>query len=138
MATKEKYESTTREERQSRYFSESFKRKKVKEIEEHLVSIAEVSREYSVTRNSIYKWIYKYSPHRKKGVKKVIELMSDTRKIKALQERVKELERVVGQKQLLLDFHEKLLELANEEVGFDIKKKYGSKPRSTFGSTEKE
>ncbi|WP_230486556.1 hypothetical protein [Leptospira santarosai] len=32
-----------------------------------MTTIAEVSREYSVTRTSIYKWIYSYSKNRKKG-----------------------------------------------------------------------
>ena len=40
----------------------------------------------------------------KKQVKQVVEAKSDTQKIKALEERIKELERIIGQKQLLLEF----------------------------------
>ncbi|WP_016760213.1 transposase [Leptospira weilii] len=43
--------------RQLRRFSEPLKRQIVMDIETKVTTIAEVSREYSVTRNSIYKWI---------------------------------------------------------------------------------
>ncbi|WP_032921119.1 transposase, partial [Leptospira santarosai] len=59
--------------RQLRRFSESLKRQIVNDVENHVTTIAEVSREYSVTRTSIYKWIYSYSKIRKKGVRVVIE-----------------------------------------------------------------
>jgi transposase-like protein len=115
--------------RQNRYFSTEFKQKRVKEIEQGLVSIVEISREYEVSRRAIYKWIYKYSMNRKKQVKQVIEALSDTRKIQELKKKIKELEQVIGQKQV---------ELAEEHYGIDIKKKLGSKPSFTIGETDKE
>ena len=75
--------------RQNRYFSDDFKRSKVKDIERNLVTITELSREYQVTRTSIYKWIYKYSSNRKRQERQIVERMSDTRKIKELQDRIK-------------------------------------------------
>jgi hypothetical protein len=63
--------------------------------------------------------------------------MSSTNKIKELQERIRELERAVGQKQMKVDFLEKLIEIADGELGIDIKKKAGSPPRSGSGGTEK-
>ena len=63
----------------------------------------------------------------KKQVKQVVEAKSDTQKIKALEDRIKELERVVGQKQLLIEFKEKMIEIAESTYGVDIKKKLGSK-----------
>lgn len=121
--------------RQNRYFSEDFKRQKVREIEQNQSTVAEISREYEVSSTAIYKWIYKYSGMRKKSVKQVIEAESDTRKILELKEKVKELERMVGQKQILLDFQSKMIELAEDEYGVDIKKKYGTKPSSGSGAT---
>ena len=59
---------------------------------------------HQVSRTSIYRWIFKYSAMAKKQHKQVVEPKSDTQKIKALEERIKELERVIGQKQLLLEF----------------------------------
>lgn len=131
MATLSKFKQT-RLERQNRYFSEEFKKQKVREIEKNLCSVNDISKEYEVTRTAIYKWIYKYSAMRKKGVKQVIESESDTKKIKALKERVSELERALGQKQLMIDFQSKVIDLAEEEYQVDIKKKFGSKP--SYGS----
>ena len=73
----------------------------------------------------------------KKQVKQVVEAKSDTKKIKALEERIKELERIVGQKQLLLEFQDKMIEIAEADYGVDIKKKVGSKLLSGTTSTVK-
>lgn len=135
MATIQKYEKLSSQERQNRYFSEDFKRKKVREIERDITSIAEICREYQVSNTAVYKWIYKYSNMRKKGVKQVIEARSDTRRIQQLKEQLKELERVIGQKQLLIDFQQKAIELAEKEYNIDIKKKFGEKPFSGIGIT---
>ena len=119
-----------------RRFSEDFKRKKIRELEKNITSIPDICRTYSVSRSAIYKWIYKYSVMAKKQVKQVVEAKSDTQKIKALEDRIKELERVVGQKQLLIEFKEKMIEIAESTYGVDIKKKFGSKLSSGSTSTE--
>ena len=136
MAIRQEFEQR-RSQRQNRYFSGAFKRKKVREIETNLSTIAEVSREYEVTRSAVYKWIYKYSSMKKKGVKQVVESASDTRKIQALKEQIKELERLVGQKQIQLEFKDKMIDLAEELYNIDIKKKLGSKASSGSGSIGK-
>ena len=123
--------------RRVRYFSSSFKQRIVKEIEGNLVSVLEVSREYSVSTTAVYKWLNKYSIHRKRQVRQVIEPMSDTKKIKELRERIKELEQMVGQKQIELEFKEKMIEIAEQVYQIDIKKKFGSKRSSGSGSGEK-
>lgn len=116
-----------------RYFSEDFKKKKVRELERNITSIPDICRTYSVSRTSVYRWIYKYSVMAKKQVKQVVEAKSDTQRIKALEARIKELERIVGQKQLLLEFQDKMIEIAESDYGVDIKKKIGSK--LSFGTT---
>jgi len=120
-----------------RNFSDEFKKKKVRELEKGIASIADICRTYAVSRTSVYKWIYKYSVMAKKQVKQVVEAKSDTQKIKALQERIKELERIVGQKQLLIEFKDKMIEIAESDYGVDIKKKVGSKLSSGTTSTGK-
>jgi predicted RNase H-like nuclease (RuvC/YqgF family) len=47
---------------------------------------------------------------------------SGTKKLKDLETRVKELERVIGQKQLEIDYLEKMIDLAKEKFDIDIKK----------------
>jgi transposase-like protein len=123
--------------RQSRYFSDEFKKKKVRELENNLASISDICKTYSVSRTAVYKWIYKYSTMAKKQTRQVVETKSDTQKIKYLEQRIKELERVIGQKQLLIEFKDKMIEIAEDTYGVDIKKKLGSKPSSGTNSTDK-
>lgn len=135
MARKEQF-TQSRKERQYRYFSESFKRRKVDELDRNLTTLSELSKEYQVSKVSIYRWIYKYSAMRKKGERQVVETESDTKKLLALQEKIKELERIVGQKQMLIDFQDKVIELAEDEYKVNIKKKFGDKPSSGTGTTD--
>lgn len=116
-----------------RSFSEDFKRAKIRDLERNVTSIPDICKTYSVSRTSVYKWIYKYSVMAKKQVKQVVEAKSDTQKIKALQERIKELEQIIGQKQLLLEFKDKMIEIAEATYNIDIKKKVGS--RLSSGTT---
>lgn len=123
-----KKEAIKRQIRTQRYFSEEFRIQKVKEIEQNQIKVAELCKLYGITRTAVYKWIYKYSLHLKKGVIQVIEMESESRKTKLLQSRLAELERIVGQKQLQIDYLEKIIELGSEEVGIDIKKKFSTEP----------
>jgi len=136
MATIERLEQQ-RIERQNRYFSEEFKRQKVKDLERNLVTMLELCREYQVSRTSVYKWIYKYSMNRKRQERQIVERMSDTRKIKELQDRIKELEQIVGQKQMMIDYKDKMIEIAEEMFHIEIKKKLDSSPTSGSGRTGK-
>ena len=135
MATPDKLAQVQRI-REYRYFSEEFKRRKVKDLEKNLVSIPELCKEYQVSRTSVYNWLYKYSKMVKKGERQIVELKSDTRKIQELRDRIKELERVVGQKQMLIEFQQKMIELAEETYEVDIKKKLSSKLSSGTGQTD--
>lgn len=121
----------------NRYFSEEFKRQKVKELEEKRVTVKQLCDIYKISRTSIYKWLYKYSPHQKKGTKQVVQMESESLKTQQLLNQVAELERAVGQKQLQIDILEKTLSIASEEVGYDLKKKYEPKSSSISGNTEK-
>lgn len=126
----------TVEERQLRYFSEEFKRQKVADIENRLITIAQISRDYQVSRTAIHKWLYKYSTMKKKKEKLVYESESEALKVKQLQDRIKELERAVGQKQIKIDFLEKMIEIAEEDLKIDIKKKHSTKPSTGSNSTK--
>src|SRR5665811_325561 len=75
-----------------RSFSEEFKKSKIRELERNMSSVSDICNTYSVSRTSVYRWIYKYSAMAKKQVKQVVEAKSDTQKIKALEDRIKELE----------------------------------------------
>jgi transposase len=122
--------------RVSRVFSEEFKRRKVVELEGKLCTISDISHEYGVSRTSIYNWILKYSVMAKKKERVIVESSSDTLKIKKLQDRVAELERMVGQKQIMLEFRDKMIEIAEQTYKVDIKKKFGTPPSTGTASTK--
>ena len=136
MANREQFEQS-RQERQRRIFSEEFKRKKVREIEQQLTTIAQVSRQYEVRENSVSKWMAKYGQNYMKGVRTIVESQSDTARIAALKAQVAELQRIIGEKQVQLEFKDKMIALAEEVYGVDIKKKFESKSSSGTGNTEK-
>ncbi|MEG9329253.1 hypothetical protein V6B16_15035, partial [Salinimicrobium catena] len=92
---------------------------------------------YEVSTTAVYKWLDKYSRDRKRGVKQIVELMSDTRKIQDLKAKIRELEQLVGQKQFEIEFKNKMIDIAEEMYDIDIKKKLGSKPSPGSGSTGK-
>ena len=136
MATRQKFNKSTRE-RRMRNFSEEFKRQKVREIESKISTIAEISRTYDVTAMNVSRWIKKYSNNYMKGVRTIVESESDTRKLIEQAKRIAELERIVGQKQILIDFQFKMMELAEKEYQIDIKKKFEKMLSSTTGFIEK-
>ena len=123
------------DQRRTRSFGEKFKKDIVKRVENNEYSVQEVSDLYGVSITSVYNWVYKYSILYQKGYRQVVEPMSSTKKVKELQARIKELEQAVGQKQRKVDFLEKLIEIAENDLGVDIKKKADSKPRFGSGNT---
>ena len=110
-------------ERRNRYFSEELKRRVVDELDRKLVTMAQVCREYQVSDTSVYKWKDKYSVMAKKQIKMVVEPESDTLKIAQLRNQIKEMEQLLGRKQIHIEFLEKMIELAEDEFNIDIKKK---------------
>lgn len=124
-----------------RCYSEELKRKLVDDFESGVMTVSQLSLHYGITRKVLYTWIYKYSKYNQKNIRIVEIKDSQTNKLKELEEKVKELERAVGQKQLLIDYLERMIELANSEFGMDIKKNSntpqsgGSKPTEKRSNT---
>jgi len=137
MSILDPYQTLTVQERQNRYFSDEFKRQRVSDIERKLITIAEVCRQYQVSRTAVSKWLYKFSTMKKKKEKMVYESDSDTAKLKQMQERIKELERAVGQKQLKIDFLEKMIEITEQDLKIDIKKKASTKLSNGLDQTKR-
>jgi transposase-like protein len=135
MATREQFVLSTAE-RRKRRFSDEFKKQKVKELELKQTTVLEVSRAYQVSTKNVYGWLEKFGKSYKKDVRLIVEMESDTKMLLELKAKIAELERVIGQKQLTIDFQAKMIDLAEEVYGVDIKKKLESRPPSTSGSTE--
>src|SRR5690554_2161065 len=124
MATRKQFEMSTSE-RRSRHFSTSFRIKKVHEIEQGKVRVSDICKQYEVSNTSVYRWIDKFGSMKKSKNKRVIiETDSDSVQLLVLKQKVAELERIIGQKQLQIDFKDKMIELAEELYSIDIKKKF--------------
>ena len=126
----------TTKERRYRRFSDNFKQEKVKEIERGITRVSELCKQYEVTSSNVYKWIEKYGNMKKKQERIIVESQSDAKQLLDLKKKIAELERIIGQKQILLDFKDKMIEIAEETYKVDIKKKFIDKPSGTTGTTE--
>jgi transposase-like protein len=136
MTTKKNFNMSL-EQRQHRHFSDNFKKQKVNELTIGLTQVRDLVRQYEVSSTSVYRWIAKFGSMKQKKERIIVENESDTKELLALKKRIAELEQIVGQKQILLDFKDKMIEIAEQMYNVDIKKKLGSQPFDGTGSTEK-
>lgn len=109
--------------RERRYFSEEFRKLRVSEWDDGKMSVTAICRLYNVTPAAVYKWLEKYSARYTKQIVKVVELESESHKRKELEKKVLELERLLGQKVVELEWHKALLEELSEKYQIDLKKK---------------
>ena len=132
----ENYRLLTGKQRQYRHFSEDFKRRKVQEIQLGLSRVADICKQYQVSTTAVYKWLQRYgvtsTPERL-----IMESKSDTQELLLLKKRIAELEQLVGQKQIQLEFKDKMIDLAEQMYGVDIKKKLSTPRFAGSGNTEK-
>ena len=105
-----------------RRFSEEFKKSIVSDFESGKFSVIQLERLHNIGNPLIYKWIYKYSRSNERG-QRIVEMKdSSTQKLKALEQKVKDLEQTVGKKQIQIDYLEKMIDIAKDELNIDIKK----------------
>jgi transposase len=120
-----------------RRFSADLKRSIVKDFESRKFSVLELSKLHHVHFQTIYNWIYKFSTFGKQDVQIVEMKDSSTQRVRDLQHQIEQLERAIGQKQLHIDYMEKLVDLAGEDLGIEIKKNFGTSPPVGSGKTKK-
>lgn len=116
--------------RKQRTYSEEFKRQVVQDFESGQFSVLQLEKLHGVSNPTIYNWIYKFSTFNEKGSRIVEMKDSSTQKLKELQIRVKELEAIVGRKQISIEYLEKMIDIAKDEYDIDIKKNFDT-PQST-------
>ena len=114
--------------RSRKVYSESFKKARVHEYERGEYTVLQISRLFQLSDVTVYNWIYRYSTYNRKGYKVVEMQESGQDKVKQLENRIKELEQALGQKQLKLDYWEVISRLAKEKYGIDIEKNSDSQP----------
>ena len=86
------------------------------------IRFVEIAKIYDIYLQTIYGWIYKYSRYNKQSIQVVEMKDSQAHKMKRMETRIKELEQAVGQKQMNIDYLEKMIDLAKEHYDIDIKK----------------
>lgn len=123
--------------KKSRRYSEEFKKSLVSDYESGKFSVLQLERLHGVANPSIYSWIHKYSTFNEEGYRVVEKKNSSMSKVKELEKKVKELEAMLGRKQIKIDYLETMMEVAKDEMGIDIKKNFGTSPSSGSGSTKK-
>lgn len=121
--------------RQRRVFSEALKKQVVSQLTQNRTTISKVMSEHQVSAQSVYRWLYRYSPHHQPQCTLVVQMQSEEMKTQQLQQRLADLERIVGQKQMQIDYLNKLIELGSRELGIDLKKNYSPPPSSGSVST---
>jgi transposase len=124
-----------RELKEKRVYSESYRKARVADIENGMLTVLETHRVYGISISVIYRWIHRYSTHLVHHTRQVVELESEQHRTKMLLERVGMLERTVGQKQLEIDVLRTMLDLAGQELGDEWKKKLSSIPSHGFTTT---
>ena len=122
--------------RKQLYYSEEFKREIVSIFESGKLSVIQIEKLYGVSDSAIYRWIYKFSVFNEKGYRVIEMKTSSIGKLKALELKIKELEQAVGQKQIKIDYLEKMIDLAKDDLKIDIKKNYNT-PQSIGSETIK-
>lgn len=112
--------------RKNRRYSGEFKREMVSLFESGKFSVMQIEKLYGISGASIYRWIYKFSTFNEKGTR-IIEMKdSSTNKVKELEQRIGELEQAVGQKQIRIDFLEKMIDIAKTDLNIDIRKNFAT------------
>ena len=116
--------------RKNRRYSEDFKREIVSVFESGKFSVPQLEKLYGIHNVTIYNWIYKFSTFNEKGFRVIEMKESSIDQLKQLELKVKELEQIVGQKQIKIDYLEKMIDIAKDDLNIDIKKNSNT-PQST-------
>ncbi len=104
-------------------YSTSFKQKVISEIESGKFSKSEARRLYDIgSDTSIHKWIRKFGKLHLLTKVVRIELKDEVFKLKDLERQKKALESALAQAQLKLIVYESIIDVAEEELGIDLKK----------------
>lgn len=110
-----------------RKFSKEFKLQIVREFESHQFTALELSKLHNIHNSLIYRWIRQYSSNQQPQSVIVEMKNSSTNQLKAYRDKIKELERIVGKKQIEIDFLNQIIDCADEHYQTDLKKTLNTK-----------
>ncbi len=110
----------------SRRFSVDFKKKLVREYESGNFTVKELCDLHAIAGGVLYRWIDKFGTFPQDEIRVIEMSESSDQKVKELQRKIKELERIVGQKQITIDYLNTMMDVAKDELNIDIKKNFGT------------
>jgi transposase len=124
--------------RKQSHYDEAFKWRVVQEVLSGKFSKEEARRVYGISGNcTILYWMRKFSgedDYRAGGdTLQTLTAMSQSKKEKALEERIKKLKQDLKREQLRADLWQKMVEVAEQELEIDIRKKFGAKQSQDLG-----
>ena len=122
--------------RKQRRYTEDFKRSLVEDFESGKFSVPQLEKIHGVSNGTIYQWIYKFSTFNGKGYRVVEKNESSQHKLSELEHRIKELESMLGRKQIQIDYLEKMIDLAQDEYSIAIKKNSDTPQSDTSENTK--
>lgn len=112
-------------------YSESFKRQVVQEVLEGKYSKEEARRIYSIKSNcAVLYWIREFSGQRNYRQPSEFEVKSNKEKERTEQDksrRMEELEAELSREKQRAELWKKMVEIAEEDLGIEIRKKFGAK-----------
>jgi transposase len=106
--------SGTKSIRCHRYFTESARKAIVAQINSGALTTSAASREYGVSVTALYKWRYKYSDLKPNPIK-LMDIKELVVERTTYEQRIKELEQLLGQKEVKIAFLEKALSIATTD-----------------------
>ncbi len=122
-------------------YNEEFKWRVVEDVLKGKYTKEEARRIHNIKSNcAVLYWMRKYSGinnYRQGGIPLgVMSDMAANKELQALQKRIEELEAQLQTEQLRADLWQKMIEVAEEQLGIDIKKKFGARQSSSSKQSE--
>lgn len=119
------------------YYSESFKKHVVLQVETGKISKEEAKHKYKIGGNSaVLNWCRKYGKHHY-FQKAKLKMSKDKNAEAAYKRRIKELEQELSQSKLRVSYLECVIEVAEEDMGLTIEKKLKAPPLQGVGKKNK-
>jgi transposase len=118
--------------KKQQYYSEEFKWQVVQDVLEGKYSKEEARRIHNISSNcAVLYWMRKYSGnnnYRQGGVPlDKVSQMNNMKELSEKDKRIKELEEELNREKLRADLWQKMVEVAENQLNLDIRKKYGAK-----------
>jgi transposase len=119
-------------------YSTAFKLKVVEQIEQGELTVAQARRLYDIRGGqTIQRWLVKHGKSHLLSRVVHIEMKDEKDRVKQLEAEKKQLESALAQATVKNLFLEKVIELAKEEYGIDVKKNFGTEPSTSVPKKKK-